>query len=638
MWTRPSSRQLTLLTVFAILPVASPERALAQTNGTWNSDLSSTWSTASNWAGGTIPNAGGTATFNMAYGQLATRTITNDVAGLTLGTIELDSPFNYAITGGTIVMGATGLTINSISSNVTPPLLTPTLGTSIASQISGTGDLIKTGVGTFTLAGPTNNFSGNVVINEGNLVVSSGGNAVFGNAANPITINGGHLVVTTAALTISRQINVGAGGGTIRANNTVTHTGVLSGSGMLIKQYNSTLFLQANSTNFTGALSAQNGTVTLQNAGQIAAGGVVDIAGTVTLDNSATTLANRLGGRAVTLRGGALTLTGGTTATAEALGVLTLAQGSSTITMTPNVAASATFDFASLTRQAGATVFFRATNLGLPPAASVGVISFQTSPGPLVGGGGSPTASTTASILPFAYGNVGPASTAGSSFVTWDSVSKQIVPLDTTTGYAPDILTATANDNVNQNATAAVAAGGTTINSLRTAPAASITISGGPLTINSGAILATTATAAALTTVSANVAAPAGRELVLVSTAGGAFDAGLSGLTLSGVISGNGGLTKSGIGALTITNVANTYTGTTSINGGVLNLPAGTVSNDGTPSLLGQATSPVVFGGSGAFNRIYALGAVSFNRDINASSGQNSILALGTPGAAPGNR
>jgi fibronectin-binding autotransporter adhesin len=631
-----SIRPVVLRIGVAIAALFGCENAFGQTNGTWITDLASTWGTASNWAGGTIPNAGGTATFSAGFGQLAARTVTNDVAGLTLGTIEFDTPFNYTVTGGTITMGVSGLTINSISSSVAAPQLVPPLGSTLTSQISGTGDLIKTGLGSFTLNGVTNNFIGNVLVNQGQLVVSAGNNAVFGNAANQITLNGGSLVVTTAALSTGRQVNVGANGGTVRTNTNLTMTGVLSGSGTLVKQLGSTLFLQANSTAFTGALVVQNGTVTLQNAGQLAAGGAVDVAGTVTIDNSAASVANRLGGRAVTLRGGTLLVTGGTTDTTEALGALTLAQGNSVVTVTPNVNAAATMDFAGLTRQNGATVFFRGTALGAAPAANVGVVTFQSSPGTLVGGGGSPTASTTASILPFAYGNVGAGSTAGSSFVTWDATTKQIVPLDLTTGYATDITTATANDNVNQNVAVAVAAGGATINSLRTAPQASMTISGGPITINSGAILATTATASALTTISAPVAAPTGRELVVVSTAGGAFDAGATGLTLSGVISGNGGLTKSGIGAVTITNAANTYTGTTAVHGGVLNLSAGTVSNDGTPSLLGQSTTPVIFGGSGAFNRIFAMGAVTFNRDIVATAGHNSILALGTPGAQAG--
>src|SRR5262245_33172379 len=149
--------------------------------------------------------------------------------------------------------------------------------------------------------------------------------------------------------------------------------------------------------------------------------------------------------------------------------------------------------FNNIVRQNNATLFIRGTNLGNAPGNGVATFVVTNSPGTLIGGGGDPNASTTASILPWAYGNSSAAATALSTFVTWDAGTQRFVLLNTTTGYATNILAAGATENVNQNASAALAAP-TTINSLRLAPAAAINISGADLTVTSGAILNTGST------------------------------------------------------------------------------------------------------------------------------------------------
>ena len=130
------------------------------------------------------------------------------------------------------------------------------------------------------------------------------------------------------------------------------------------------------------------------------------------------------------------------------------------------------------------------------------------------------------------------------------------------------------------------------------------------------------------------IAAPPGRELVVTSNSG---TLGSGGLLVSGVLSGDGGLTLTGNGIITLTG-ANTYTGPTTITTGVLLLPTGTVTADGTPSVLGRDTSPIVMSASGngiANSRLWATGALTVNRDIQVATGVQ-VIGLGTAGINAG--
>ena len=136
---------------------------------------------------------------------------------------------------------------------------------------------------------------------------------------------------------------------------------------------------------------------------------------------------------------------------------------------------------------------------GAAPAAGVGNVFVTASPGTLIGGGGSVT-STTASILPWMVGNTLNNTTSGNtmSFLTWDSGTGRLIPLNTTSGYQSNLAAAAVNENVSLNTagTVAVNFGGQTINSLRFGTSG-ITLNGGAgdaLTVTSGAVLSTTST------------------------------------------------------------------------------------------------------------------------------------------------
>src|SRR5262249_22889938 len=143
---------------------------------------------------------------------------------------------------------------------------------------------------------------------------------------------------------------------------------------------------------------------------------------------------------------------------------LTLANGITSITVTPNAAQPASFTASSIARQNNATLFVRGTNLGAAAGNGVAQIASTASPGTLIGGGGT-AGSQNISILPWAVGNASAAATTSSSFVTWDSGSGQFRPL-AASEYA--VLTSGESDNNNVGVAAATAISApTTVNAVR---------------------------------------------------------------------------------------------------------------------------------------------------------------------------
>ncbi len=615
--------------------------AAAQTNGTWSLNAGGNWGTAANWSGGNIADGGGTATFNNLLGLLGNSTVTVDTGTTrTVSQIIYDTGFSYTIASagtGTLTVASGGLTLNSVNSLISSPITYFTTANTISAVITGTGDVIKTGNGFVALTG-VNTFTGTVRMNQGTLW-ANGGDAVFGNAANGLVFDGGALGVNTAGgFTTNRAITINSGGGTLRTFTALTHTGTLSGSGTLTKQIgNANFTIQGDGSGFTGEIRAEGGAVilssTITSNGRVGGSAVIDVASTLTVDNTTANFANRLNGRPILVRGGNVNLTGGGAAAVEAAGTLTLAQGNTFFTVTSAGTSTATLSFTSLVRQNNAVAFFRGNNLGQDMLENTGRVVFTSSPGTLIGGGGDPNTSTTASVLPFVYGATTAAAVNDTTFLTWNSGTGRLVPVNIATGYATNILTAAAQDNVNQNATAALAAP-TTINALRMAPTAAMTISGSQLTVTSGAILQTSAAA---TPPAATISAPltaGSQELVVISTSGTAASATPTGLILSGVISGSGGLTRSGGGGVTLTG-ANTYTGTTTIAGGttVVGGTGLTLTADGSaPSVFGQDTSALKITGTGGTTRLWTTGNLVINRPLAVQLGGLAVTGIGTVG------
>ena len=116
--------------------------------------------------------------------------------------------------------------------------------------------------------------------------------------------------------------------------------------------------LSSSSTAFVGAINVEAGTLAISGTGQVGGTGAITVYNGATLavtDNSATPIANRLGGnRALTLDGGTFSYTAnGTAASSETFGAFNFGTGASTILLTNTGAANSTVTFASITQNSG---------------------------------------------------------------------------------------------------------------------------------------------------------------------------------------------------------------------------------------------------------------------------------------------
>lgn len=222
----------------------------------------------------------------------------------------------------------------------------------IASNLTGASDLVKTDLGTLVLSG-TNSYTGNTLLNAGTLSVSSDGN--LGQAAGGLVFNGGVLRVTGTSFTAtSRAVSWGSNGGGFDiadAANSFTLSQALSGAGGLTKLGAGTLVL-------TGANSHTGGTTISAGTLQVGAGGTTgEITGAVVNNgrlafsrSDSVTFAGAISGSgALTQMGsGTLILTGVnsyTGGTAISAGTLQIGDGGTTGAIGGNVANSGTLAF-----------------------------------------------------------------------------------------------------------------------------------------------------------------------------------------------------------------------------------------------------------------------------------------------------
>ncbi len=573
--------------------------------------------TANSYSGGTFLH-GGTLVF---------------ANSLALGPQPLDSPTQNALTisngahlvlalGGAfkrnVYIGNGGAAFGALDAN------TVAFRNGVISNVAAQSGGVTSTSGTNGFGG-ANTFSGNVVVSSGSAIsmsrdvnLGAAANEIFLNNNSTLKIEDGVNIVTNSAVqatfSTSRGINLVGGQATIEVSNTnnagnplpsalaahtntLTADGLVAGSGGLVKSGAGTLILGNSGNSYSGGTTINAGTLSVgDNAALGGASGALTINPTGTFQTTGTFTTSRT----VTLGG-----TGGASS-----------GGTFDVTSTNAVTRTGTIDgTGSLTKTGTGTLSLLGSN------------SYT--------GGTYIDAGTVAINSSSSLGSVSGAATIGNATL-------QVVN-DITSSR--NISLANANSTMNVNAGASYSLSGTlsgsgvlnkagdgvlALTGTNTYTGGS-TINGGTVVVNSGASLGN---GGALTLNAATLNVATGYTTSRNMTLGNAastidVDSGQA-YTASGVLSGSGALNKHGSGTLMLT-TANTFTGATTVNAGTLTA----ASNSG--SALGTTSAVVVNSGGtlllGASNQVnnaapVTLGGGTIAKD-NFSEGSASAAGLG---------
>jgi outer membrane autotransporter protein len=161
-----------------------------------------------------------TSVTNSVTGQVTSTANTNTDGSLNLNSLHLQ--------GGQLEFAANATILHNITTDaIGSSINTNDFNAVISSNITGTGDLTKTGAGILTLNG-ANSYSGGTTISEGELIV---GDSTHANAtlAGDVTINGNGTNNTATTITTTTTTN---SAGTSVTTNT-TGNAILGGSGTI---------------------------------------------------------------------------------------------------------------------------------------------------------------------------------------------------------------------------------------------------------------------------------------------------------------------------------------------------------------------------------------------------------------------
>jgi outer membrane autotransporter protein len=163
-------------------------------------------------------------------------------SGATLNLANFDQTIGSLAGAGSVTLGSATFTTGNDNTS-----------TIFAGTISGTGNLIKIGGGTFVLAG-TNTYTGNTVVNAGTLEVDG----TIANSAS-VTVNAGAKLSGTGTVDPPGLTTISSGG-TLAPGNPTNPTGTLTITGNLAFQSGAIYLIQvtpsaASSTNVAGTAS-----------------------------------------------------------------------------------------------------------------------------------------------------------------------------------------------------------------------------------------------------------------------------------------------------------------------------------------------------------------------------------------------
>jgi fibronectin-binding autotransporter adhesin len=417
----------------------------------------------------------------------------------------------------TITLGTASVTASGGASGQAVITTTNTTGLAIGMTVTGTG--IPAGA-TITAITANTNFT----ISANLTAVASGTVA----AAQLVTLNG--INDSVGETFAGSTLTLAGTAPTISVANgkTTTIASILAGTVGMVSDGSGTLKLTGANT-YTGTTNLKDGVLSLDFSASTPTTNILAAAGTLTLS------------------GGSLTLTGkASTTNSQTFASTALANGNATLTLTANATANPLLlSLGAITRSAGATM-----NI-VNPTGAISATNGVVFSNAAVNG-----------IIPWA--TIGGAdfsgvATAGATAMT------------TYTALLAAATSATTNYNLTANLTQSASQ---TVNALKIAPAAATTLTLGTttLTIGTGGLLMTGATAANSATISGS-----GTNLTAGNTSG-TYDLivqqwSAAPLNITAVIGNNGAnavsLTKAGTGTLNLSGI-NTFTGNTFVNGGTL--------------------------------------------------------------------
>ncbi len=530
-----------------------------------------------NDGGALVNNSGSGITYSGALTLASDSRITNSGAGLlTLTGTITTAGFTARIGGAGSITHSTG-------------------------AASGTGGITKDGAGTLT-ANVSETYTGATTIEAGTFQYGASGLL----AVTAVTVNGGTWnaggitdtvgVITLIDGTITNGTLTGATSYTVEKG---TIGAVLAGAVPFVKNRQGTVTMTAANT-MSSTATINGGTVVLSGSGSaVSATFTVNLGATLTLDNSTTNVASRLGDAlALTLNGANFNFIGSNTAAtnaAETTGALSPASGHNTVTVTPGSGGSTTMTFASWSRTAGATVLFRGTNFGSTPGANVSSMVFTSTTG-LITGSSLTANTTTISTIKGGFGDTSLSGT-GSDMVTYNVGNTNGLRLLNQAGFSGEYAANFGTLNANVKLTGNTAASAQTINSLIlngnsvTNPGTGQTITMGGASL-SGNILINSANNidGANTTIGITT-----NELPILATAASTISAVIGTATTGSVdISGSGNVTLSGASLYTGTTFVNNATATwganNAISSGNVTIVGGTVNLNGNSDTIGAVS------------------------------------------------
>ncbi len=243
------------------------------------------WSGTAGWSG-TAPGTGGAGTWRDGTGswdQAKTANFAGPAGAVTItGTATAAAGLTfaetgYAVSGGTLLLAG--------SENLL--VVNPGITAGINSVVAGTSGFTKAGQGTLVLGG-ANTFSGPVSIGAGTLSVAV--DAAFGDPSNAINFSGGALA-TTGSVDLGGRSVTGAATIDIAAGTTLSSSGAVTLSALALTNTGTLALNGFGSTVGSMTATAGSGTTQIQGAVDfgtagrtvtVASGGTLELAGALT--------------------------------------------------------------------------------------------------------------------------------------------------------------------------------------------------------------------------------------------------------------------------------------------------------------------------------------------------------------------